>query len=241
MTAMAALTMVTRRLRGDERGVALLEFAFAVPIVLSLGLYGIETANLALAHLRVSQAALNIADNASRLGASTALNTQQLREVDISDVVAQIRKQTDSWDLTTRGRIIISSLENPAGKQIIHWQRCVGMKSGTTYDSHYGNASATDGTDTTAANDGYEIPGNLGMGPTDRKVTAPANSGVIFVEVNFEYEPVVSSQWLPAGATQLHYIASFIVRDRRDFAQIYNPAPAVAVADKLTCNRYTSG
>ena len=97
--------------------------AFAGPIVLSIGLYGVETASLALANMRVSQAALNIADNSSRLGSTTALNTQQLREIDINDIVAQIRQQTNAWQLTTRGRVIISSLEESGGKQMVHWQR----------------------------------------------------------------------------------------------------------------------
>lgn len=241
MSRLARLRDLANRLRRDRSGLALLEFAFSAPIVLGIGMYGIEVSNLALANMRVSQAALNIADNASRLGTNTALNTQQLREIDIQDVVAQIRQQTNSWGLTTRGRVIISSLEESSGKQIVHWQRCVGLKSGAGYDSSYPpNASPTDGSDTTAANDGVETTGNLGLGPTGAKVTAPPSSGVIFVEVNFEYNPVVSDRWLPAGTTRLNYIASFIVRDRRDFTQIFNPNPAVAVSDKMTCDRYTT-
>ena len=38
----------TGRLARDKSGLALLEFAFSMPIVLMIGLYGIETANLAL-------------------------------------------------------------------------------------------------------------------------------------------------------------------------------------------------
>lgn len=226
-----------RRLRDDRSGLAMLEFAFSAPVVLGIGMYGIETANLAMTNMRVSQVALNTADSASRLGTNSSLNYQQLREFDILDVAAQIRLQTKSWGLTDRGRVTISSLEESGGKQMIHWQRCIGKKSGDKYDSSYGTASITDGSDATAANDGLETPG--GMGPAGGKVVAPPNSGVMFVEVNYEYKPVVSNLWLPAGTTRLHYIASFIVRDRRDFAQIYNPSPAVATGNKLTCDRYT--
>ena len=101
-----------RRLRRDRSGVALMEFALCLPIVLCVGLYGIETANLALINLRVSQIALSLADNASRVGTMSTLNTQQLREVDLNDVLQARALQGTGINLTTNGRIILSSLEN---------------------------------------------------------------------------------------------------------------------------------
>lgn len=237
MARFARLRAFARRLGHNQSGLALIEFAFAGPIVLAIGLYGVENASLALANMRTSQAALNISDNASRLGFTDSSNIQQMREFDVNDVVAQIRQQTNAWELTSRGRVTITSLEEKSGKQMMHWQRCVGKRSGVDYDSHYGTTSITAGSDNTAATAGTEAIG--GMGPAGSKVVAPANSGIIFVEVNYEYKPVVSDRWLPAGTTRLHYIASFIVRDRRDFTQIFNPAPSVATADKMTCDRYT--
>ena len=71
------------------------------------------------------------------------------------------------------------------------------------------------------------------MGDAGSQVNAPTNGGVMFVEINYDYKPVVGT-WL-FGAMRIHYIASFIVRDNRDFAQIYNPSPA---ATKSTCNLY---
>lgn len=230
------LSRFTRRLARDTGGLALLEFALSLPVVLGIGLYSVETANLALMNLRISQAALNLADNASRVGLTSGLSTQQLREVDINDVLTATRLQGTAWDLTTRGRIILSSLEADVdGRQTLHWQRCLGLKSGTDYDSSYGTTSTTAGTDTTAANAGTAMPG--GMGDTGAKVTAPPGSGVMFVEINYDYEPVVSTAWLPGGTARLHYIASFIVRDRRDFAKVWNPIP---VATRKTCDLHTT-
>ena len=100
------------RLRRDTSGVAMLEFAFSMPIVLSLGLLGVETSNYALIHLKVSQIALTLADNAARVGMANTLNQQQLREVDMNDVLqatALARRQHQS---DHQGRVIISSLEN---------------------------------------------------------------------------------------------------------------------------------
>ena len=73
------------------------------------------------------------------------------------------------------------------------------------------------------------------MGPVGGQVNAPAASGVMFVEINYLTRPLFGT-WLTAPA-RLNYIASFIVRDRRDFAQLYNPSPA---ATRLTCNLYSS-
>jgi Flp pilus assembly protein TadG len=237
MTRIARVCQSARRLSGDRSGLALLEFALSMPIVLALGLYGVETANLALANLRISQMALNLADNASRVGVQSSLATEQLREVDINDVLAALRNQGAAMKLSTRGRVTLSSLEEQNGNQVIHWQRCLGLKSGVGYASSYGATSATDGTDTNAANDGIISAG--GMGDAGAKVIAPPNSGLMFVEINYDYMPVAGTAWLPSGATKLHYIASFIVRDRRDFSQIFNPAPATA-AIRSTCDKFTT-
>jgi hypothetical protein len=240
---------VGRRLRADRRGLALLEFALTLPLILGVGLYGLETANLALANMRVSQAALN----------SAGLTVQQLREIDMNDVLAQVREQTKSWQLTTRGRVTISSLEADAsGNQVIHWQRCIGLKRGAGYDSSYGrtriSGTTPAGAESTAAYDptagvntassgdnSATHPGSStsGMGVTGAKVTAPPSSGVIFVEINYDYLPVISGAWLPGGAVKLHYIASFIVRDRRDFSQIYNPVTTPAT-QRATCDLYAA-
>ncbi|WP_235532903.1 TadE/TadG family type IV pilus assembly protein [Sphingomonas sp. Leaf412] len=226
---------VSRALLRDRSGVALIEFAFSMPIVLGIGCYGIETANLALANLRVSQIALNLADNASRVGNMQADNTTQLREVDINDALTAARMQGEKWGLTTQGRVTLSSLEEHGGKQYIHWQRCLGTKSGSSYDSRYGTTKPTDGTAVGASYAGTEVTG--GMGKTGAKVSAPPDSGVMFVEVNYDYSPVIGKMWLAGEFARLHYIASFVVRDRRAFDQIYNPAPT---ATRYTCDRYTS-
>jgi len=222
----------TGRLARDESGLALLEFAFSMPLVLMIGLYGIETANLALINLKVSQIALNLADNASRVGLLNNVNVEQLREIDMNDVLTATRNQGAAIDLTTNGRIIVSSLEkNASGTQRIHWQRCIGQKSGTGYDSSYGTTTTTAGTDTQASNAGTLAPS--GMGDAGSEVNAPTSGGVMFVEINYLYEPVVGD-WL-FGPSRIHYIASYVVRDNRDFTQIYNPSPA---ATRSTCNLY---
>jgi len=231
-TAFSALARMRRRLSRDTSGLAMLEFAFSAPIVLMIGLYGVETANQALINLKISQIALSLADNGSRVGLISGANIEQLREIDLNDVLVAAKNQGSSIGLTTNGRITMSSLEkDSSGTQRIHWQRCIGTKSGTNYDSSYGTTTVTAGTDTTPANAGTLAPN--GMGDPGAQVQAPTSGGVIFVEINYDYQPIVGN-WL-FGPMRIHYLASFVVRDNRDFTQIYNPSPT---ATRATCNLY---
>lgn len=252
-----------RSLAHDRSGLALLEFALSLPIVMALGAYGLEISNLAMLNMRISQIALTLADNASRVGTFSSLSVMQLREVDMNDVLQAARYQGAGINLTTNGRITLSSLENiqqasdTAPVQRLHWQRCVGLMKGTGYDSSYG-ISATSATSTTATYSGgtYDPtagvdtntsssvdnssshPGSLaptGMGDANQKVMAPAASAVMFVEINYLTKPLFGT-WLTAPA-RLHYAASYIVRDKRDFTEIYNPSPTTTA---MTCNLYTN-
>ncbi len=225
------------RLRRDRSGVALTEFAFSLPIVLGIGCWGIETANLALANQRISQIALNLADNTSRMGDMQSDNTSQLREVDINDALNAARLQGEKWQLTQRGRLTVSSLEEHDGKQFIHWQRCLGLKSGDVFESRYGKTKPSDGIAAYPTDPGTDVTAAGGMGDPGRKVTAPPAAGVMFVEVSYEYSPVISKFWVPNQYARIHYIASFIVRDRRVFDRIYNPAPTAA---RYTCDKFTA-
>lgn len=176
---------VLRRLRANRRGVAMLEFALTLPIVVPIGMYAVELCNFGVRQLQLSQAALTLADNASRVGVDTNMATQQLREVDINEIVEGLRLQTRGLQLTTNGRVTISSLEMKDGEQWIHWQRCVGLKRGAGYDSTFG-AEGAGGTSGTPFH---------GMGEGMR-VKSPANSGVIFVEINYDYIPLISNYFV---------------------------------------------
>jgi Flp pilus assembly protein TadG len=221
------------RLRFDRSGVALIEFAYALPAVMGMGMYGVETANLAQTHLRVSQVALMLADNASRAGADASGGTiQQLREIDVNDIMQGVRLQQNRLDISNNGRVTLSSLEtNASGGQWIHWQRCLGKKAGPGWDSSYG-----------VAGDGATGTSLVGMGRAGAEVKAPVGEAVMFVEINYQYKPLFGT-WL-MGAQTIKYTASYMVRDKRDLSGnggtgIYDPSPAVGAA-KMTCDKYTA-
>lgn len=227
-----------RRLLRDTSGVAMIEFAFTLPFLAGFALYSMELTNYALVNMRVNQIALSLADNASRVGTDATLTTQQLREVDMNDVLQAARYQGKGIKLTTFGRITVSSVENiqqtydAAPVQRIHWQRCIGMMSGGSYNSMY-STNTTDGTDATVGNKGTTVAS--GVGDPGALISAPAGSALMFIEVNYNYQPLVTAYFL--GSTRIHFVASYIIRDNRDFSQIFNPSPA---STRSTCNIYAA-
>jgi hypothetical protein len=215
------------KLRQHRGGLAVLEFGLALPIVLPVGLYGIEVSNYALVQMKLSQMALTLSDNASRVGVDNTLNMQELREYDVNEVLQGVRLQGANLDIGRRARITLSSLEvNAKGGQYIHWQRCLGEKSGTGYDSSYGNEG--DG-----ANSATSF---TGMGESGAKVTAPPGAAVMFVEMNYDYKPLVSGYLV--GTSKMKFVASFIVRDDRDLSKsVTNPSPE---STPMTCDLHAA-
>jgi hypothetical protein len=217
---LSKLRAFASRLRSDTSGLALTEFAFAMPILLSMGMLGIEVSNLALTHMKVSQAALNLADNISRVGEDSALSLQKLYESDVNDSFHAARLQGTGIGLLTNGRVILSSLQrNASGGQWIKWQRCVGQKA---WSSHYG-----------VVNDGVTGTSFAGMGKPTKEIQAPPNGAVMFVEISYNYHPLVGNFFMQDQV--INSTAAYIVRDNRDLTQLYQHTPADPVA---SCNIY---
>jgi Flp pilus assembly protein TadG len=204
---------LARRLRRDRRGLALMEFAIVLPALVLLCLGGMEIANYVTTKMRMSQIALQIADNAARIGSGSPLAAKTITENDVNDLFIGAQTASGKLNLRENGRVVLSDLEpqanpNTTSKYKIAWQRCYGAK---VHPSTYGNAGAT----------------NLaGMGPVGRLVTAQDDNATMFVEVYYVYKPIVGLTWTPA--TEMVEIASMAVRDRRDLAS------GLTNADKVT-------
>lgn len=188
------------RLAGNEKGLALVEFAMSLPVLLGLGLIGLETANLALAHLQVSNIAMLTADSAARVRDS-------IDESDVSQIFTGVKTAGAPLNFTTYGRVILSSIEpNTAGTggattgQWIRWQRCIGLK----------NVVSSYGTEGKGQNDATL----QGMGPAGNQIAAAAGTAVMVVEVNYTYQPLVSNRFF--GAKTITYLSAFNVRQRTD-------------------------
>jgi hypothetical protein len=196
-------TTLTYRLRRDERGASLIEFALVLPILMTIGFYGTEVAFMAVANMQVGQIASSVADNASRLGQTdNSAVTPSVTKTQIDSVMTGALVEGESIDFAANGRIILSSLErNPDnGRQYIHWQRCRGNLK---VASLYGKEGATVN----------------GMGnPT---LTAIANSAVMYVEVSYTYRPMFGAMFM--GPKTFHREAAYMIRDDRNLTAGITP------------------
>lgn len=208
--ARRSLRAVIHALRRNASGLAMIELAYGMPPLLFLGLGGIEMANLSVSRMRVSQLGAMVADNAARVG--TAPNGQALKKVyegDLNDIFEAVKIQGQPIDFVSRGRVIVSSLQqNASGGQWIAWQRCYGNKS---WNSSYGTAGT-----------GKTGTAFTGMGPVGTQIQAPANNQVMFVELAYDYKALVEPfakglQYfgLRVDNQVLTYKQAFIVRDPR--------------------------
>ncbi len=192
------------KLRHDESGISMVEFALVLPFLVGLGMGGMEIAHMASVNMQISQIALSVADNASRLGQSdNSAISPTIGEGDVAAVLEGAIRQGASLDFANNGRIILSSLEVDDGgtahvsddEQHIHWQRCAGTLA---KESSYGveNEEVTD----------------TGIGRKGLK--ANPGQAVMFAEVFYHYQPLFAG--FMAGDMQFRKEAAFIVRDDRN-------------------------
>ncbi|MBS3928596.1 MAG: pilus assembly protein [Sphingomonadales bacterium] len=220
---MPELTRLAKRTRAfvqrlglDRSGVAMIEFAYTAPFFVLLLGGGVELANFAITHMRISQAAVSLADNASRAKQGVVSGMPRMREVDVNEAFHAANLQGSDLQLTNRARLILSSVEvNRDGGQWIRWQRCFGQGG---FNSSYGQQG-----------DGATGTSIAGVGPVGRGISAESGVAVMFVEVAYDYRPLIMESIV--GRTTIRKTAAMMVRDQRDLSVgIVNPSPAVAVS-----------
>lgn len=180
-------------LRRDQRGVALIEFALSLPILMVLVLVGLELTNYVLANHRVRQIAAMTADNASRL-------RTQMSEAYINQLFVGVQKAGAGINFQNRGRVILSSVQNNAASngQWIRWQRCYGSLSKT---SNYGTQGKGQ---------------NDSSLPTINGLVAQPGSALMYAEAEYQYKPLIATSFL--NNRRITSEVAFIVRQRTDFS-----------------------
>lgn len=174
----------------------MVEFALALPIVMMVAVGGLECANVALAHLRVSQIATTTADTSARV-------LTQMDETDVEEAFAGVDVMGNRIDFASRGRVVLSSIE-PNGHtgsnkgQKIAWQRCHGSLNVPPLYGRQGDGTANNSL-------------VQGLGPVGRKISAADDTAVMFVEVTYRYQPLIFDV-LNVG--DIRYEAAFNVRER---------------------------
>jgi len=217
------------------RGAVFAELAIALPLVLLLGLGGIETARYVQTNLRLSQMAQTVADNAGRVRSA-------LDETNVNEIMIGAKLMGAPIDFTNKGRIILSDLEqrtnttgtggqgtktasNPNGyRQWIRWQRCAGAlnrSSGYGVPLTSSGAAVTNLSDATNSDHGAVQTASVidGMGPAGAQISASGGTSVMVVELFYSYRsllPIYS--W---GSGTIHVVQAFNIRQRTDFS-VYN-------------------
>lgn len=189
---------LTKAIARAREGVAMVEFAFIAPLLLLLIFGGLEVANLALANMRLNQMAITIADNAGRVRTS-------VDEADIYEVFAAAELLGEDLDFEENGRLVLSALQDNDEKgskagQVIAWQRCWGDLD---VDPAYGVEG--DGADDDSLEDG--------LGPEGREIRSMRDATLMFVEVTYNYQPLVGPNWVDIGPMRAE--AAFNVRSLR--------------------------
>ncbi|MBB5709099.1 TadE/TadG family type IV pilus assembly protein [Sphingomonas xinjiangensis] len=194
LTRVGALLAHSRSLFTEKTGVTIVEFGLCLPLFVSLAMMGVETVNFAYAHQKMGDIATLTADNISRIRLG-------ISEEDITETLNGIKQTAGNLNFPENGRIIVSSVQpvtNAAkvvANQKIRWQRCSGALNVT---SSYGRQG--------------DLLGAAGMGPSDNKIAASEGSELIFVEVVYTYQPLISPQLL--GNRTIRNIVAMNVRER---------------------------
>ena len=165
-----------RNLRHDNRGVSVIETAFWLPLVVMVGMGGMEYTNFVLANQKLERISSIASDTIAR-------NTIAASENSFYDVFEAVERVDAPFDVKGSGRTILTGVigVNQDGEVVnkVVWQRCGGDK--TTIVSKIG-------TEWTATDD-------FGEGPD---VTLPngvklqQNQMVVVAEVGYEYKPLIN-------------------------------------------------
>jgi len=201
----ARIPALLGRLRGNTDAVSTIEFALILPLFIGLGLTGVELAYMSTVNMQVSQTAISLADNASRLGQTdNSAVTPTVTEADIDSIMSGALRQGESYDLEANGRIILSSLEydETTGLQFIHWQRCRGDLEQA---SIYGDDDENNGLGS------REIEG---VGNADNLITAAPGSAVMVAEIYYEHDGILRGTF--AETAVFREEAIFAIRDDRN-------------------------
>ena len=198
-------------------GVAYIEFAYSLPIFILLCMYGVELANIAITNARVSNITSMMADGAARV-------RDRIDEADINELMVGAKFAGQGINITKYGRIIISTVEDnaatasPTDDQTVTWQRCKGEQVPTGVDVY-----APEGSTLTS-----------GVGPTGQKIVAKPGNPVIFAQIIYKYQPIISNRFF--GPITMNYSSAFTVRDR--VVQTMQNGGALANSSKSLCTAY---
>src|SRR5690606_40367935 len=133
--------------------------------------------------------------------------TTGIDEANVYEVFSGADAIGEAMDFEQNGRVVLSSLQengrsgSDAG-QMVNWQRCWGaLNLGSAY------AEEDDGrTDASLA---------TGLGAAGNRIVSVPGTAVMFVEVTYDYQPLINDTILPV-ASRIRQETAFNVRGQRN-------------------------
>ena len=126
-----------RRLVRDRGGAVMIELAFAVPVLATLMLGGVEMARYVLLHQKLDRVASSIGDLVSQ--------AETISVTDLQNIFDAARFVANPFDLAAGGTVIVSSISNPLGvpDTKVNWQQSGGGSIPATSKVGSAGAAAT--------------------------------------------------------------------------------------------------
>ena len=177
------------KLKADQKGIALIEFAIAAPVLAALLMACVDLSIYLVAHQRIARAAYTMSNLMTQMD-------QGLSEAQVSDMMLALNRVSSPFDIATDGVATITAIIGegvdgaPATSYSVAWQRC--------YGAHTSGSDFGDGGSNVAEGD---LPAN----------TIVTTSQILVVtEIEYTFEPILG--FLPLDG-QIEYNAYF--RPRR--------------------------
>ena len=106
---------ITGRLLRSDRGGVMIEFGFAMPVLVLLMLGGVELGRYVLLHQKLDRTAMTVSDLVARV------QTVTTAEVDTIFTAANLVMEPFTFD--AQGAVVISSVKEDSGSPKVIWQR----------------------------------------------------------------------------------------------------------------------
>ena len=163
----------------NETGAAMIELGFAMPILITLLLGGVEIARYVLLHQKLDRVASSIADLVSQ--------SETVSVADLQNIFDAARFVAKPFDLPAGGTVIVSSVSNPLGSPAtkVNWQQ-----------SGAGSIPATS-----------EVGSPGGAATLPNGFSVADGQSIIIAEVFYDYTPWVLGDF--TGASRIYHRALF--------------------------------
>lgn len=159
-----------RKLRRNNRGVAAIEFALMLPLLITLMIGCLEVTFKIWATQKAEKLSVTLAD--------VIAQSQEVTTADLNSLVSAVDKIMEPFPFGADGAVIISSVylpsppdDEPLGDPIVNWQRKFPASGGLNVESKIGNQG-----------DDAALPGDFTMYEKENCIVA---------EVFYKYTPIM--------------------------------------------------